>query len=365
MRNTTKTMSRAVVPAMAITLTAAITTGAAGGAPGASPRTATVATRAVASHSVDIRVASWNVLSVGLDKTRGLQLPWRQRRGKVMAEILGEHVDAIGLQEVNQSTTMARRLVAGSTQYLDLRNGLNRRGGHYALTNVNAVDCLNGMSGYRCRYRDRDASAQERILYNTNTLTMVSRDSMKYRRHTAGRAGSYLTWAVFRARATGKTFLFTSTHLEPTNLSVRRAQWQQMISRINQVKGSRPVVSVGDFNTTKYNPVAAQMLPAMRRAGYGDVLNQQYRVNPAPNVRATRRVNGWISSWNKMTRNVRLLGDPNRRTKTGNSLDYIFASNSLPVKEFKVVLDYNPQTLRVNGVLPSDHNLIRATITLR
>jgi hypothetical protein len=34
------------------------------------------------------------------------------------------------------------------------------------------------------------------------------------------------------------------------------------------------------------------------------------------------------------------------------------------VKEYKVVCRFDPRTLQVIGYLPSDHNMVRATITL-
>ena len=51
-----------------------------------------------------------------------------------------------------------------------------------------------------------------------------------------------------------------------------------------------------------------------------------------------------------------------RHDKIGNNIDYIFASNFLKVPEFKEVVNHNG--LNVTGVFPSDHNMIRATITL-
>ena len=95
----------------------------------------------------------------------------------------------------------------------------------------------------------------------------------------------YLAWAVLRSRASGDRFLFTTTHLDPASRAIRRSQWRQMVRRVRRIRHSMPVISVGDFNTTKMDPLARTMLPAMRRAGIGDVLNQQYRVNPTRRMR--------------------------------------------------------------------------------
>jgi endonuclease/exonuclease/phosphatase family metal-dependent hydrolase len=138
-----------------------------------------------------------------------------------------------------------------------------------------------------------------------------------------------------------------------------------MIRVIKRKRHGRPTVSVGDFNVTKYNRMARTMLPAMRRARIGDVLNQKYRVNPGRHVRARSRVNAWLNTYNRLSRNVRRFGYERARRKIGNGIDYIFASNRLRVLQYKVVCHFNRRTLRVRGILPSDHNMIRATIRIR
>ena len=347
----------ALAGALAVTLAAEVP----------SPATAApVAHAAVAASSkgVDVRVATFNVQSVSVDKRVGNRRPWRERRATVISQILSERVDVIGLQELNPSNVFRGRLVDGSNQMFDLRNGLNKRGGHYALNSNAAANCVNPVSTYHCKHRRRGASGSERILYNTRTLSLVRRNSLKYKVQSASSPRMYLTWAVFRSKATGDQFLFTTTHLDPTSRAIRYAQWKQLVRTVAHIKGSLPVISVGDFNTQKFDRMTRSMLPAMKNAGVGDVLNQQYRVNPSRGVRAERRVNGWLNTFNHLTRNVASFGYEDRRDKTGNGIDYIFASNRLRVKEYKVVCRFDPRTLRVIGTMPSDHNMVRATITL-
>ena len=332
-----------------------------------SPATAAPVVRAAASAAskgVDVRVATFNVQSVSVDKRAGNRRPWRDRRGTVISEILSEHVDVIGLQELNPSNVFRRRLVEGSNQMLDLRNGLNRRGGRYALNSNAAANCLNPVSTYHCRPRNRGASSGERILYNTRTMTLVRRGFVRYSRHSNYIKTPGLAYVVLRSKLNGHRFMFTTTHLDPPNRSVRASQWRQLIRAVKRIKGNLPVISVGDFNTQKFDPMTRTYLPAMRRAGFGDVLNQQYRVNPSRGVRAEHRVNAWINSNNRLSRDVRSYGYYGNHSKTGNSIDYIFASNSMRVKEFKVVLNFDPKTLRVRGTLPSDHNMLRATVVI-
>jgi endonuclease/exonuclease/phosphatase family metal-dependent hydrolase len=313
---------------------------------------------------VAVHVAGFNVQSVGVDRTDGNRLPWRYRRGTVITNILRAHTDVIGVQEVNPSNVFHARLVDGTNQMFDLRNGLNKRGGHFALNSNAAANCLNPASTYRCRPRVRGASNSERILYNTTTMRLMHRGFVKYTRQSAAHKGMGMAWVILRSRLNGHLLLFTSTHLDPPNRSVRASQWRQMVANIKRIRANMPVVSVGDFNTQKMDPMTSTMLPMMRNAGVGDVLNQQYRVNPSRGVRAETVVNAWINSNNRESRNIPSYSYPNDRSKTGNSIDYIFASNALRVKRFEMVVNYKPSTLQVTGTMPSDHNMLAATIVL-
>ncbi len=316
----------------------------------------------------DVRAGSFNVMTVSGDRTEGNRLPWAQRRAKVVEQILREGVDVLGVQEVNQSVQFKSRLVSGDTQIQDLKNGLNASGGRYAVTNETPYNCVNPISSYNCRYQYRGASGGDRIYYNTSRLSMVSQGAYAYptqNPETSRTVTHHLAYAVLQVRSTGARFLFAATHLDPRSKTVRLAQWREMIARIDVLKGSKPVVTVGDFNMQKMNePSIAPMLSAMKSHGYGDVLNQAYNQNPVANPRAQKTVNGWMNSWNRHDRDIRNWSYHGDRTKTGNMIDWIFASNALPVREFKVVVDHDPTTLRVRGVMPSDHNLIRATLTL-
>jgi endonuclease/exonuclease/phosphatase family metal-dependent hydrolase len=141
-----------------------------------------------------------------------------------------------------------------------------------------------------------------------------------------------------------------------------------MIAKVNSLKGSRPVVVTGDFNTTKYSAWASSLLPAMRNNGYGDALGQQYATNgTVPRPASVRRV--WMNSFNAFRRDVRPYSYEEdryntRNPRTGNGVDWIFASNDLAIREFEVVANVDESTLRLLGTIPSDHELLRATIAL-
>jgi endonuclease/exonuclease/phosphatase family metal-dependent hydrolase len=313
----------------------------------------------------DVRVGSFNVVGVQADtKASGNQLTWRERRAKVVAQIMAQKLDVVGVQEVNQSSIYKSRLTYGANQYLDLRGALNAKGGHYALTNTNAYNCLKPASTYKCVTKDQGASGDNRILFNTARVSLVKQGAVTYDVHAEGKPQRYLAWAILKMRTTGKQFLFTTTHLDPYSVPARLAQWDQLIATTNALKGSLPVVSTGDFNTSKFSDYAETYLPRMKSNGYGDVVNQVPKRNTliVPRAESVRRA--WIGSFNGFRRDVDAYGYADDRDKIGNGIDWIFASNQVPVKGWEVVVDVSPTTLQLRGVIPSDHALVRATLVL-
>lgn len=345
------TMVGALIASLVTSLGAALAVGASG-------------TAAEAATSYDLRAGSFNITAVTFDtQASGDRRPWRERRGVVAGQILSERLDVVGVQEANPSSVYKDRLVNGVNQYMDLKSALNERGGNYALTNEFAYNCVRATSSGNCTYQDRGAALDNRILFDTDTLSLVRQGSYKYATQTAGKYERYLAWAVLRVKATGRQFLFTNTHLDPYSNTTKVAQWKQAIAKTNSLRGSLPVVAVGDYNTTKFSTWAKQMLPATKSAGYGDVLNQEFEVNPTRVKRAALTTNAYFNTFNNFNRAVTWCYC-SRPDKYGNNIDWIFATNSLRVKEYKVVADFDRTTMRLRGTIPSDHNLIRATITL-
>ena len=122
------------------------------------------------------------------------------------------------------------------------------------------------------------------------------------------------------------------------------------------------MVATGDYNANQADVMTRTMLPAMKRAGYGDVLGQQYGVNPHAASAPRRRPR--VGELLQPLEPLRPLLQLRRRAArtSGNMIDYIFASNNLRVTYFKTVLALPPANLRVTGRMPSDHNMLRATV---
>lgn len=291
------------------------------------------------STGADLRVATFNISGQNDDsKATGDYQVWAERLPIVTSQIIGEGSDVVALQEA----------YAPTGQYTSLTNALAAAGKAYAITDGNPY-----------------ASQATRIMYNTTTVTLLSKGAFGYNNQVAGKTTRYLSWATFRQLSTGKDFFFVSTHLSPDDEVVRLAEWKELLEKVKELNPNiLPVVVAGDFNTTKFTPLAAEMLPAMKAAGFGDLMNQEFQVNPPRSPRAESVVNGWINSFNGYRRNITPYSYPTAQTKVGNGIDWIFATNSLRVKQWKVVIDFDPATMLIRGVIPSDHNMIGAILVL-
>jgi len=322
------------------------------------------ASPATAATANDVRVGTFNIVTVSADgNASGERKVWRERRGTVISQILREGLDVVGVQEANQSSIYGSRLVDDKrNQYLDLRAGLNRQGAAYQVSSVYPYNCYKAWSSRNCHYRNRAASGDNRILYNTRTMLLLHKGAYKYPHQVRNSTARYLGWAVFRVRATGHEMLFVTTHLDPYSKSVRVAQWHDLISKVNGLAHGRPVVVTGDLNTTKYSDWAGGAMSAMHQSGYDDVFNQRYRTNPSP-IAAESTTHAFVNSFNGWRRDVTRYSYWNDRAKTGNGVDWIW-TRGVRVSHAEVVADLDERTGQIVGTIPSDHHMVEAGLTV-
>jgi endonuclease/exonuclease/phosphatase family metal-dependent hydrolase len=322
------------------------------------------ASPATAATSNDVRVGTFNIVTVSADgNASGERKVWRERRGTVISQILREGLDVVGVQEANQSSIYGSRLVDDKrNQYLDLRAGLNRQGAAYQVSSVYPYNCYKAWSSRNCHYRNRAASGDNRILYNTRTMLLLHKGAYKYPHQVRNSTARYLGWAVFRVQATGHEMLFVTTHLDPYSKSVRVAQWHDLISKVNGLAHGRPVVVTGDLNTTKYSDWAGGVMSAMHQSGYDDVFNQRYRTNPSP-IAAESTTHAFVNSFNGWRRDVTRYSYWNDRAKTGNGVDWIW-TRGVHVSHAEVVADLDERTGQIVGTIPSDHHMVEAGLTV-
>jgi exonuclease III len=153
--------------------------------------------------------------------------------------------------------------------------------------------------------------------------------------------------------------------VEPSDRTIRQQQWHEAIDKVNELKGSLPVISVGDYNIQKHDDMACDMLPLQQSSGVGDILSQKCNTNAVSGWRAQHLIDAWVNSNDKWIRDITQWSTYyNHQNYIGNNIDWIFASNNLAVPEYQLVCNFNHSTLQMSGLIPSDHNMIRATITI-
>ena len=286
---------------------------------------------------VPLRVASWNVLCANCSKGKA---SWATRRGAVVDTIKDQDPDVLGVQEASQG-----KIAGGGSQYMDL---VNRLGDPYRITDAN-----------------RGASLAVRIIYNSDRVELLEKGSSFLPKGKSRRAA---TWAIFRQKANGEKFFFLSTHFEPTNDSkgsrtnynTRRRQANAVVDLIRRNNpDDLPVIAVGDYNSTKWDKPSNGPYDIMEAAGYLDPLGNDYRSRrSAPSAFVEKRINTSYASYNMYKRQARNF--PGQLT--GSNPDYIFVT-PMRVSEYESVVDLDSAG-RWEGIIPSDHNMIRATVWL-
>ncbi|MBW8752449.1 MAG: hypothetical protein JF565_13645, partial [Propionibacteriales bacterium] len=214
------------------------------------------------------------------------------------------------------------------------------------------------------------ASVGTRILFDTARLRLESSGSVLLA--PASTTHPHLAWAIFQMRNGGQRFFFGSVHLVPNEAAdsnaVRDAEWDQLLAYLPGLSQGLPVVLGGDFNSVRSgvgaNNSALTHLPKMATAGVADTLLGEHDPAPADFKVADTRPTTPPLNANCMSHNAFIAAqrcvDP---TLVGQQIDYLFGTNSLVVKNWEQVLDIDDAGNWI-GTIPSDHNLIRATITL-
>ena len=318
------------------------------------------ATPAALPAATPLRVGSFNLRCANCSRNsriNGREKKWETRRSKVIAQIKAEAVDVIGVQEASPGLLKGKK----TSQFEDLAK---RLGSPYELTNTHRYGCKKSTSYKKCDKRNNGASADVRILYNTDRLTLLDQGSKQLDKEKATSGPRFVAWAIFADKTDGRQFFFATAHTEPGQSKAKRAlrkkQAKKILAEIRAENTRRlPVVISGDFSSTKLtavNPV------------YDVLTDSGLVIDPLGNTKKQKSAKKAIVE--KLT-NVKYdtLNDfkakPTARKgyALGAHLDYIFVDDQVRVLEYKVVMSLK-RNKKFSGVIPSDHNMIRATIQL-
>ena len=320
----------------------------------------------------DLRVATFNIRTIGLDAADHPEQRWFNRAARVTSFLLGAATtrntatappDVIAVQEANQSYShFAARC---TNQLIDLRNRLDAGSGHH----------------YEATSLSPSASVGTRILFDTTRLRLERSGSVLLA--SSDTTHPHLAWAVFQVRDGGQRFFFGSVHLVPNesanSLAVRNAEWDRLLALLADpgLTGGLPVVLGGDFNSPRSgalnqgttNTSALTHLPLMYAAGVGDTLLGN--LDPAVHdltvsqarPQATANANCMTSNAFQVAQFCRHDAIDPDDPRIAQHHDYLFASNDLLVRKWENVVDLDAGDNWL-GTIPSDHNLVRATLTL-
>lgn len=262
---------------------------------------------------------------------------WADRRKAVAANITSAAPDVVGLHEVLTKTWATN----GKRQYADLMDLI---GTPYALSTSGS------------------GSGGTQLAYNTQRLSVVKSGSKMLTEYGAN--ARYAVWAIFRDKASDKTFFAVTTHLEPGTATTalndaRIRQSRDVLKVIEDNSGGRPAVVMGDMNSSRSAQPSNGPYDVFTGAGYVDPTD-----NPTPTwesgqeAKAEHLFNAIYNTANVLERKARLGVFP-----VGTHIDYMFASPSIRIGSWSMPLKLDTSGSFV-GTIPSDHNLIQMSINL-
>lgn len=285
-------------------------------------------------NSPAIKVATYNVCSVACDLSVHL---WSARQPAVIATIAAQSPDIIALQEMDRS------LLA------DLLDGLNAASSRAYMTTDPP---------------SRGGSGTTKLAYDTSRFSMASSDHGSVAL-TAGDSGTrkWAVWAILTDKLSAKKLFVVSDHLAAGVewQELRKVQTGEVVAMVAAKNTDNlPVVIAGDFNSGRDYKPSNYVYDVLTAAGYLEPLgNTNNSWTPARTATAEHRVNLDYNTFNNFEAYA-------RRSKydNGSAIDYIWHSPKVRVAVSAVAVDVDTAG-RFVGLIPSDHNMLTATVHLR
>ena len=286
-------------------------------------------------ESMPLRVGSYNIRN-GTIKAGGGN--WTKRRHAVADTVAGQRVAVLGLQEATWN-------IGGypSGQYADLAH-------------------LLGKSWKSTTYVGNAGPEGTRILYDSDEVTMLRQGYQKLAGSHANGNWRYVSWAEFRQLSTGKRFFFANTHFlqkqNKNDYNSRVSGAQQLVRIVERYNTEKlPTIIVGDINSHKFRNPQNAPYNIITDAGYIDPLDNVDDWRGGPRGIAEKRINANMFTINLFHRKA-MKGN----YATGVMVDQIFVT-PMRVSEWETVVNVDSSG-RFIGTIPSDHNMIRATVYL-
>ena len=259
-----------------------------------------------------IRVMTFNIR---YDEPRDGVNAWANRKEKVASVIRFHKADLIGVQE------------ALLTQLRDLEKVLP----DFAWCGVGRTD-------------GKESGEYSAILYRKSRFKLLDTNTF-WLSETPDRPGSkgwdaafprIVTWAKFKDKKTGKTFVHFNTHFDHVGEKARAESSSLILKKAGEIEGQGPFIITGDFNVTEDSGAYKTIMAGTDKIKIAD-------------GRYTS-VNGHFggdSTWNGF-----------KEITPGRKIDYIFVRQGMRVVEHGILSD------SWNGLWASDHLPVLAEIQI-
>lgn len=282
-------------------------------APEAEPRAAVAPAAAVPDDAPPLRIMSFNLrLNVASDGANA----WPYRRDWVAALIRFHEADAVGVQEA----------------LVDMLRDLDERLPGFDRVGVGRAD-------------GREGGEFSAILYRTARLALLDSGTfwLSPTPEVPGSKGwdaaleRIATWARFRDRATGCTYLHLNTHFDHIGETARQESARLIRRRLATLAAGDPVIVTGDLNSDPRSPVyriftrdtIPDAIPPLADAFF---VSETGHYGPTSSWTAFKAI------------------EPDRR------IDYVLVSPGVRVHSHGILPD------SWNGRFPSDHLPVLATV---
>ena len=306
-----------------------------------------------------LRAATYNVMCANCSSSH----PWAKRRAGLVKAIKAQDLDVLGVQEASQGLTVG----ADGTSKAQFDDLLDLLGKGYALTNTYRYNCARSTSPNNCDPTDRGASNDVRIIYNVHRVDRLGQGSVRFKAQDPGSPSRFLAWARLRQVSTGKKFFVVNTHLDPSDdasrstyhYNLRAAQTRELLAAVRKNNPAKlPVLILGDFKSSKYATPSNAPYDLITGAGYVDPLGNTYRSTiPDRSATVQQRVGTEYNTKNNLAAEA-----PRSKYINGSVIDYIYTSDEVPVVQWQTVVDVTSSG-RFSRTPPSDHNMVRVTVT--
>lgn len=254
-----------------------------------------------------LKIASFNIQ---YDNLKDKANPWEKRLPGVVEVFNKYQFDIVGAQE----------------PYLSQLNDLMPQIPGYAYLGINILgDTTNVV--LRRHYTPIFYKKDRMEVLNWGTFWYSETPDVPGKKGWDAYSPRICTWAKFKDKKSQKEFYIFNNHFDHLGLIARRESPKLLLAKIKEIANGYPVLTMGDFNTTQYNP----NYKILAESG---VVKDAYHA--AKSIRNS---------------NTTTFNDYKADPQGNNRIDHIYVTiqPEVMVKSYRIITD------SYKGIYPSDH----------